>query len=112
MAKSPLPNDLPGDYFLVVYDADTGEYLLVLDDEDGTSHNLGAEMTQIVRYFSRINYSALGNRAVDMAREFGAAQAIKKDGRVTKARSMSQRDTRSDVFQDSERKSNELPTEF
>jgi hypothetical protein len=80
------PGRLPGEFFVIDYDRDTECFTLIVDDiVDGSlpsSYNLGDDIPIAMRYFRLAGIPVIGNHAIDVAREFGAAQAILGDGRV------------------------------
>ena len=80
--SAPLPKKLPGRLFVVEYDRLRGVYILHIQDEDASSFVLGRDDIEAQRAFERMGYADLGFRALGMAREFGAAKASLKDGRV------------------------------
>lgn len=82
MALAPLPNQLPGDFFVVMYDRTTKGYTLVVDDATRSSYKLGVDLQATMRYFKRIGLYDLGCQALDVAREFETVQAVIADGRV------------------------------
>jgi hypothetical protein len=79
---APLPERLPGAFFLLEYDRTTQRYTLRVDDDDATSYNLGSDIQAIMLRFRLWGHKDLGDRALDLAREFGAAQAIPGEDRV------------------------------
>lgn len=91
MAKAPPPRTLPGDFFVVTYDHDEQSYTMFVDDESHSSYNLGSDIEQVMRYFRTTNATELGYKAIDLAKEFGAAQAIPKEDRVFKINSQQPR---------------------
>jgi hypothetical protein len=74
--KAPLPESLPGEYFLMEYDRSRGRYILHLDNDDEESFDLGSDVQEMMRQFERWNLYSIGCEAIDRAREFGVAQAI------------------------------------
>lgn len=77
-----LPDELPGEFFLLQWDRDRETYLLLVDDEDVSSFNLGSDLPLLMAQFKRWGYEETGYRAIDVARSFGQAQAVLHDGRV------------------------------
>ena len=90
MARAPWPASLPGEFFVLVYDRDAERFRLYVDDAEVSSYDLGNDIQTIMRYFRQMeqihgpdsHYIDLTNRAIDIAKEFGTAQAIFKDRRV------------------------------
>lgn len=82
MAKAPLPDKMPGEFFVMVYDREFKEYTLFVDDATRSSYKLGSDIQAIMRYLKRIGVYDLGCRALDVAREFMTVQAVLADGRV------------------------------
>jgi len=74
--KAPLPEVLPGAFFVLEYDRNSECFILHVDDEDETSYDLGADIPAIMHQMRRWNMFTIGCEAVDRAKEFGAAQAI------------------------------------
>ena len=79
---TPLPESLPGSFFVLGYDRDRDVYILVLDDEDESSFNLGSDVPVVMRRFEQWGLKDIGNRAIDAAREFRLVQVIPHEGRV------------------------------
>lgn len=95
MARAPVPRTPPGSFFLVAFDRESGAYTLVVDDETHSSYNLGDDVAAVMAYFRHTAAPELGYRAVDLAREFGAAQVVPGEDRVFKVTpTPSQRDGR------------------
>lgn len=82
MAKVALPDRLPGEFFVLAYDPDGEEFSMIVDDAGHSSYKLGSDIPAIMRYFKRIGISELGNRTIDVAREFRLVQAVFADGRT------------------------------
>ena len=80
--RPPLPKTLPGEFFVLEWEKYRGRFVLHVDDEEHSSYDLGANIRVIMRQFKLWNHETVGNRAVDMAKEFGSAQAILHDNRV------------------------------
>jgi hypothetical protein len=76
MAKAPLPAFLPGNFATFVKD-DLG-FTLIVHDSDKSSWRLGEDMQRITALLKKYRNDDLLLRAVDAAREFGAAQAVFK----------------------------------
>jgi len=80
-----LPPELPGDFFVLVYDNYMESYTIYIDegdDGDVPSFALGSNPTVIARQFRLWGHHEIGLESVDRAREFGAAQAIFHNGAV------------------------------
>lgn len=80
--RPALPAVLMGRFFVVSYRRAYDDYVILLDNAQRDSFELGADITAISGQFALWGCKDLGQRAIDMARSFGAAQAIFKDGRV------------------------------
>ncbi len=78
----PLPTKIPGEFFVIEYDKYGERYILHVDDEDGSSYDIGSDVEFIMTRFKMWDVYEVGNRTLDMAREFGVAQGILADGRV------------------------------
>jgi hypothetical protein len=79
--KAPLPKELPGDFFLLEWNRDLQSFIIHLDDDDASSHNLGGNIQAVMMRFKLWGLKAIGNSAIDIAKEFGAAQAIPAQNR-------------------------------
>jgi hypothetical protein len=77
-----LPETLLGDFFVLGYDRDRMTYILVADDADDSSYNLGRDIPTIMEQFKRWGWADIGNRAIDAAREFRLVQVIPQEDRV------------------------------
>lgn len=80
--RPPLPDFLPGEFFVITWDRYAEKFILLVDDEERSSYDLGKNMNFIMRIMRRWAVEWLGSRAIDMAKEFGAAQAILGTDRV------------------------------
>ena len=69
-----LPETLPGDFFVVEWDRLRDRFVLYVDDPDKSSYDLGNDIQVAMRRFSIWGIPDLGNRVLDLAREFGLAQ--------------------------------------
>jgi len=78
----PLPESLPGDFFVLVYDRLMETYVLLIDDKDGSSYDLGDDIQQMMWQFRRWGHPKLGDSCIDLARTFGSVQGVFKDGRT------------------------------
>jgi len=77
-----LPPTLPGDFFLLEWDRDRGVFIIHVDDEDHSTYRLASKVSDAMLRFRMWGIADIGNRAIDIAAEFGVAQAMLKDGRV------------------------------
>lgn len=83
MPQAPLPETLPGDFFVLEYDRDLGRYLLHVDDADGKSFRLPGSVPRIQLQFRQWGLDKrLSDDVIDAAREFGAVQCIPAQRRV------------------------------
>lgn len=83
MPKAPLPNIFPGEFFLLRWRRDLETFVVELDDETHNSYDLGSEPMGVVELLRRRGFEKqFREQAVDMAREFGAAQCIPAQKRV------------------------------
>lgn len=78
----PLPDSLPGDFCVLVYDKLQERFTLVLDDDDRSSYHLGSNVQVLMRTMRRWFEERQADEAIDSAREFGAAQVIFESDRV------------------------------
>lgn len=81
MARPPFPASVTGDFFVVTYDRNGEHYTLHVDDADRSSYKL-ATLAIAMRMFELWGFGALGLRALDQAREYGAVQVVPKQDRV------------------------------
>lgn len=100
MAVAPPPRPIPGAFFVLTYDRDTQAYTMFVDDESHSSYNLGSDIQKVMTYFKIVGIPDLGNRAIDISHEFGAAQCIPGDERVFRVKSQPQRGAEKDMFAD------------
>jgi hypothetical protein len=82
MANAPLPTTIPGSFFVLEWDRPYERYVLHLDDEEGSSHNLGSNIPEIMMRFRIWGLERLTDRMMGMAREFGAVQVIPDEDKV------------------------------
>lgn len=86
--QAPIPDPLPGRFFVLEYDRESQSYTLFVDDEERSSYDLGLEIADIQAYFhARLNDKQKPKYPkrqiddwIDYARGFGAAQYIPRDG--------------------------------
>jgi hypothetical protein len=77
---APLPAFLPGDYCIIIREADG--YILSVDDPDQSSYRLGDDMEKITQALKRFRLDDRLLNAIDIAREFGASQFVFQSGTV------------------------------
>lgn len=83
MPKAPLPSILPGAFFLLRWRRDIETFVVELDDETHSSYDLGPEPVRVAEELRRRGLpKQFREQAVDLAREFGAAQCIPSQERV------------------------------
>lgn len=83
MAKAPLPDIFPGEFFVLRWDRDRETFVVELDDEAHSSYDLGPEPLVVAELFRRRGLTKqLREQTVDLAREFGMAQCIPAQERV------------------------------
>lgn len=80
--RVPLPTTLPGAFFVLGYDRDRDTFVLVVDDDDESSYNLGRDIPPIMQQFERWGLADIGPRAIDAAREFRLVQVIPREDRI------------------------------
>lgn len=80
--RPPFPKELPGKFAVIAYNKDTGSYMLYVDDKRRSSYDLGGVIQGIMNRFEQWGHKELLCNTLDLAREFGAAQGIFKDGRT------------------------------
>jgi len=78
---APLPERLPGEFFVLTYDRDSQVYTLFVDDAQESSYKLGNLETARLR-FKVWGLRDFGDRCLDQAREFKEVQGIWSQGRV------------------------------
>ena len=76
MAKAPLPETLPGQFFVLEWKMDRKGYTLHVDDAQRSSYWLGGDTNQLLLRFRLWGCKKIGTQALDLAREFGAVQAV------------------------------------
>ena len=97
MGKVPLPDSLPGDFFVVQYEEDMEQYKLFLDDGRGSSFLVGNVQDAMTVLSVWGVDRLLAGRALDYAREFKApVQCIPSEGRTISFRN--RKDERKLVF--------------
>lgn len=83
MSKAPLPSQIPGDFFVLIWNRDAETFRIELDDAHHSSYDLGGNPAQVARLlYLRGFKKAFREHAVDIAREFGMAQCIPSQERV------------------------------
>ena len=82
MARAPLPDELPGTFFVLEWDRARECFILHIDDEDGSSYNLGNVIETVMMRFRIWGLPRIGNRAIDAAREFGVVQVLPEEDRI------------------------------
>ena len=80
--RPPFPNELPGKFVVIEFNRDTAQYKLHVDDSRRSSYDLGGVVQGIMNRFEQWGYMELLCNTLDLAREFGAAQGVFKDGRT------------------------------
>lgn len=75
--RAPIPDVLPGEFFVVEMEREEHSYILHVDDESKSTFQLGDDVEQIRSVFTARGYPAQQvNDMLDRAREFGACQYI------------------------------------
>jgi hypothetical protein len=75
--RAPIPEKLPGQFFVVEFDREDRSYVLHVDDEGRSTFQLGDAVEQIRALFVARGYPArIVDDMIDRAREFGACQYI------------------------------------
>lgn len=82
MSKVALPDALTGEFFVVSFDRERETFTLIVDDEDRTSYNLGGNIDKVMMQFRIWGLRFLGDRVIDIAKEFGACQGIPSQDRA------------------------------
>ena len=73
----PLPTSLPGEFFVLVWNRESQQFELHVDDEDQSSYQMGSDIPKAMAYFANVlKLGQIGDRAIDVAKEFGAAQVM------------------------------------
>lgn len=80
--EPPFPDELPGEFCVIEYQRDYERYVLIVDNESMSSYDLGNDIEFVLTQFKRWGRKPLLSKTLDLAREFGAAQAIFSDGRT------------------------------
>lgn len=83
MAKAPLPDVLPGAFFVVVWNRDAERFSIEVDDESHSSYDLGPDPVAVVKALRLRGFEeTFREQAVNLAREFGMTQCIPATERV------------------------------
>ena len=82
MAVAPLPRELPGVFFILVWEKDNERFILHTDDIDGSSYDMGNNLSFIALQLRLWGYAELAGRTIDTAREYGAVQVIPSQDRI------------------------------
>lgn len=83
MPRAPLPTILPGDFFLLRWRRDVETFIVEVDDATHSSYDLGPDPMMVVEHLRCRGFEKqFREQAVDVAREFGAAQCIPASQRV------------------------------
>jgi hypothetical protein len=82
VAEAPLPDKLPGEVFALEWNRDKHVFILHIQDADASSYNLSGDIPAARACFRRWGCSELGDRAIDIAKEFGAVKASLVTGRA------------------------------
>lgn len=83
--QAPLPEQLPGDVFVLTYDRERGVFVLTLDTETNPSYNMGGDIEKIRMQFRLWGHYRLGCDAIDRAKEFGTVCAGLTSGRIVRS---------------------------
>lgn len=77
VGRVPIPDVLPGQFFVLEFDREDASYTLHLDDAEHTTFSLGDDVEQIRQVFTSRGYPAdRVNELIDRAREFRLCQYI------------------------------------
>ena len=83
MPQAPLPKTLPGEFFVLECSPDTGQFIIHVDDGDGTSYRLGDDIPRVQLQFRLWGVNQrFSDRCIDAAKEFRSAQCIPSQDRV------------------------------
>lgn len=80
--RPPLPKKLPGTFAVIAYNRDSTRYTMYVDDDRQSSYDLGSNVQGIMAYFGQWGHYKMLCDTLDLAREYGSAQGIFKDGRT------------------------------
>lgn len=79
--RAPIPEQLPGQFFVVEFDREDQRYVLHVDDEGKSTFDLGDNIDVVRAQFIGRGYPRERvNDLLDRAREFGLCQYIPRDG--------------------------------
>lgn len=95
--QAPVPDVLPGAFFVLEFSRIEGTFLLHVDDKDRSTYDLGDETAQLqILFRTRTNAVNEGplqpeliDRAIDIAKELGMAQYIPTMGVLIEDRVLS-----------------------
>lgn len=65
-----------------MYERDRERFTLIVDDADQTSYNMGNDIAKLMIQFRIWGLAFLGDRVIDVAKEFGACQGIPAQDRT------------------------------
>ncbi len=82
MAQAPLPEKLPGEFYVIEYRRAADKFKLYVDDGDKTTYDLGGNIPRIMLQFRLWGLKEIGNSSIDIAKEFGAANVGIESGKV------------------------------
>ena len=94
---APVPEVLPGAFFVLEYSREFEAFYLHVDDEDRSTYDLGNEIAELqILFRTRTNAVNGGplqpemiDRTIDIARELGMAQYIPTPGELVEDRVLS-----------------------
>lgn len=94
---APVPDVLPGAFFVLEYDRDAEAFSLHVDDEDHSTYDLGNDLAELQMLFRTRTNAVNGgplqpeqiDRTIDIARELGLAQYIPTMGELVEDRVLS-----------------------
>lgn len=72
----PLPETLPGTFYVLEWNRDLEIFILHVDDESHSSYKLGNDIQIVMMRFKVWGLQELGKQTIDLAKEFGMAQGI------------------------------------
>lgn len=94
--RAPVPEQMPGEFFVLEYDREGEGFTLHVDDEDHSTYDLGNDIAELQVLFrtrrtqdgAPLQPRQIG-QMIDIARELGMAQYIPQQGELVADRVLS-----------------------
>jgi len=76
VAKAPLPEKLPGEFFVLEWNRLRETFVIHVEDAQLSSYDLGGVIEKVMLRFELWGHKEIGMQAIDIARSFGAAKCL------------------------------------